>query len=623
MTTTKTEIVADIARRLGFEPPPMSRGSTEPRILFTMIIERIGLDTQASTKHDLARAIVESAGHVWYRSYESRGGTVTLNGLAAVRAAVSALVPEEGVRPHFRLAESIPSSGAPNSMVLVEDNWDDLLRYETTYTLVFFDARGSRRIIGDLKIGQLGMGLGHRVDEDDGHESIRRPTLPHTFDRLGDNFFSLGQDSDYYNRLAGLGADLGTHVLTGLRDMAFDDEIYQLSSNEPVLKTSVLRSVPRTMMTGQFRRIAHGGAKLSTYNFAFSWTNKHSTLPVQMRFQVEPHSIPPTNLHAIIGRNGAGKTRLLQAMAHAAVQASTDSRSTVTDASWFESPDASSGTGPGLPFSSLVLASFSAFDELRPPKSTGKTMSFTSIGFPSATITPAGNPSNLPTLARKLSESIKICMRGDRRRRWHRALRTLESDTIFAEAQLSSFASATERNAAPDPAEHQQVLDAFTAMSSGHKIALLAITQLVQTVEERSLVLIDEPESHLHPPLLASFLRAVTNLLADRNGVGIVATHSPVVVQEVPRKCVSILRRSGEMQVVERPRIETFGENISTLTRDVFGLEVTRSGFHRMLLDEIDGDTSFEDIEMAFGGQLGSEARAVALAAIAGRNAGW
>lgn len=48
-------------------------------------------------------------------------------------------------------------------------------------------------------------------------------------------------------------------------------------------------------------------------------------------------------------------------------------------------------------------------------------------------------------------------------------------------------------------------------------------------------MLIDEPEGHLHPPLLSAFVRALSELLVNRNGVAIIATHSPVVLQEVPR----------------------------------------------------------------------------------------
>jgi len=65
-------------------------------------------------------------------------------------------------------------------------------------------------------------------------------------------------------------------------------------------------------------------------------------------------------------------------------------------------------------------------------------------------------------------------------------------------------------------------------LSSGHAIVLLTITRLVE-LDERSLVLIDEPEVHLHPPLLSAFVRALSDLLIELNGVAIVATHSPVM----------------------------------------------------------------------------------------------
>lgn len=157
-------------------------------------------------------------------------------------------------------------------------------------------------------------------------------------------------------------------------------------------------------------------------------------------------------------------------------------------------------------------------------------------------------------------------------------------------------------------------------MSSGHKIVLLTITRLVETLEERSLVLLDEPESHLHPPLLAAFIRALSDLLIERNGVAIVATHSPVILQEVPKSCVWKLRRSGEHVAADRPEIETFGENVGILTQEVFGLEVAKSGFHRMLADQIGFRTSYDQVLERFGGSLGSEARALLQSLLAARD---
>ncbi|WP_431285003.1 AAA family ATPase [Humitalea sp. 24SJ18S-53] len=161
----------------------------------------------------------------------------------------------------------------------------------------------------------------------------------------------------------------------------------------------------------------------------------------------------------------------------------------------------------------------------------------------------------------------------------------------------------------------------FAKLSSGHKIVLLTITRLVETVGERTLVLLDEPEGHLHPPLLSAFIRALSDLLVDRNGVAIVATHSPVVLQEIPRSCVWKVRRTGAHVEAERPEVETFGENVGVLTREIFGLEVTEAGFHRMLRDAVREAPDFDRVVEQFNGELGGEARALLRAMIASRQA--
>jgi predicted ATP-dependent endonuclease of OLD family len=142
---------------------------------------------------------------------------------------------------------------------------------------------------------------------------------------------------------------------------------------------------------------------------------------------------------------------------------------------------------------------------------------------------------------------------------------------------------------------------------------LLTIARLVEYVSDRSLVLVDEPETHLHPPLLGSFVRAISELLVSQNGVAIIATHSPVVLQEVPARCVTVVTRSGDRIRVRRPGIETFAENVGTLTRKVFGLEVQQSGFYQLLHKAADG-RDFEDILAEFDDEVGSEGRALARA---------
>jgi len=177
----------------------------------------------------------------------------------------------------------------------------------------------------------------------------------------------------------------------------------------------------------------------------------------------------------------------------------------------------------------------------------------------------------------------------------------------------------TEFDFVTDEEFEKQATSLFGKLSSGHKIVLLTITRLVETVEERSLVLLDEPEAHLHPPLLSAFIRALSDLLINRNGVAIIATHSPVVLQEVPLSCAWKLRRNGYEAVAERPEVETFGENVGVLTREVFGLEVPQSGFHKLLQEAVEHAENFEAVLESFDHQLGAEARAIARGLIAAR----
>ena len=125
------------------------------------------------------------------------------------------------------------------------------------------------------------------------------------------------------------------------------------------------------------------------------------------------------------------------------------------------------------------------------------------------------------------------------------------------------------------------------------------------------MILLDEPEAHLHPPLLSAFVRCLSDLLVDRNAVAVVATHSPVVLQEVPSSCVHMLYRSGTTIDVYRPDFETFGEGVGRLTSEVFKHEVTESGFHRLLRQVAESSESYEEALAAFHGQLGGLARAL------------
>jgi predicted ATPase len=506
------------------------------------------------------------------------------------------------VLPHGQRVPAVDGESA----FLLTDNWDDWFTYNTMYTLVVQDARGTQHHIGSVKIGEVGMA-----------PNQRRPALEPTFDALGEQFFSVGQDDTYYENLNELGALIRDRVLRGLRDMALDPQSFEMALKEKVTGVSLLRSVTRTTIQGQYARLAQGGARLSRYRFSYSGPRQQRSKepPMELSFEVEPESMPPSNIHVLIGRNGVGKTHLLNNMSRSLAESAPD-------------PDevgAFAGSGEqGELFANLVSVTFSAFDPFEPlpnrrNRSEGLPCAY--VGLKRAGTASDGRPlapKSPDGLSREFGASVLVCKsQGARLSRWRRALQTLEADPIFRAADVAALAD-------DELGEDELKADArklFSNLSSGHKIVLLTITRLVETVEERTLVLLDEPEAHLHPPLLSAFVRALSDLLVNRNGVAIVATHSPVILQEVPAQCVWKVRRNGRVVQAERPNIETFGENVGVLTREVFGLEVTDAGFHQLLKAAADEANRFEDVVEKFDSRLGGEARALIRALMANRGA--
>jgi hypothetical protein len=485
---------------------------------------------------------------------------------------------------------------------LNSDNWDDYT-YKTQYFLRYGDDAGLHDI-GQVKIGRFAMG-------DD-----RRPSIPAEFEQLGQEFFSLGQDDSYYLALRELGDDIREPVLRALRDAALDLELFDRAAEEEVFSTSLMRSVHRDTIVRQFNRIARGGPALTDYRFAYQSPppGDGSGPGLTLLFNVQPESHPPTNIHALIGSNGVGKTRLLNRLARAVADgaATPEQAGTVTDLTDLAATRIR-GRASAAPFANLVSVCFSVFDPFTPiTHPNGIDHTYVSINQPPDAESGLMVPKDQQTLVSEFLRTVQG-LTGARRHRWERALATLETDPLFRDAEISAGAD-------PSSIADGEAQAVFENLSSGHKIVLLAMTHLADSVAERTLVLIDEPETHLHPPLLSAFVRAVSDLLIDRNGVAIVATHSPVVLQETPRTCVWKLSRSGDLLRADQPEIETFGENVGILTREAFGLEVTRSGFHQEIQKAVDEGLTYEQVVDRFGGQLGSEARGIARALIAVRD---
>ena len=493
----------------------------------------------------------------------------------------------------LKVGSSIPTDKKEHAYLVV-DNWDDCFEFSTMYSLYFVDSSTSKHSIGSVKIGQIKM-----------KQDQRRPELDDHFESLNENYFSVGQDDSYYENLNNIPEKFRESILKGLKDIAFSEEQYKVALKEKVTKISLLRSVSTTSIKGQFRRMANGGARLTEYSFKYESSKiKDSLTPsFEIDFEVLPESNPPTNTHVLIGRNGVGKTHLINNMINCLLEENTKK----TKYGRFTSNDF---TGESI-FSNVVSVTFSAFDETEPlpekkDKSSGIFFSYVGLKRISKSGEKNLPPKSPVILKNEFVKSLLSCKAKLITNRWKRAITMLETDPVFLDLDIKSVLDINDEEGFKKSAG-----DIFKNLSSGHKIVLLTVTRLVETIEEKSLVFLDEPEAHLHPPLLSAFIRSLSDLLINRNGVAIIATHSPVVLQEVPQSCVWKLWRSGRNTKVERLEQESFGENVGVLTREVFGLELTSSGFHKMLSDSSEKYTTYKEALDSFENQLGMEAKAI------------
>jgi ABC-type Mn2+/Zn2+ transport system ATPase subunit len=109
-------------------------------------------------------------------------------------------------------------------------------------------------------------------------------------------------------------------------------------------------------------------------------------------------------------------------------------------------------------------------------------------------------------------------------------------------------------------------------LSSGEISFLRFAAQASLHIENGSLLLLDEPETHLHPNFISQLVLLLDNLLQQTGSAAIIATHSVYFVREVFPAQVTVLRIGEEGTVLaEQPRLRTFGADVGAISYFVFG----------------------------------------------------
>lgn len=108
-------------------------------------------------------------------------------------------------------------------------------------------------------------------------------------------------------------------------------------------------------------------------------------------------------------------------------------------------------------------------------------------------------------------------------------------------------------------------------LSSGELSLFFRFFSLLKLIEDNSLVLIDEPETHLHPKWAQKFMHMLKEIFKSFKVHIIIATHSPFIVYEVPKECIVSLIYNEEGKIVQDQVSErTLGSAPMEVFQEVF-----------------------------------------------------
>lgn len=462
-------------------------------------------------------------------------------------------------------------------------------RISSTFRVTFFFNQDEALDLGFVKIIKRGQTTG--------------PTkIPSAFESLSPNFCSLGQSYRYYELLVKNLQEYRVKFLSAMRDVATNPAIRREFENEPGFEMSLLRQSSAKRAMEDVYRLTLGSTHPSdfgskTIDFETSVGGKS----FRVQFSFDSDEVIPRRTNVVIGANGTGKTILLANLAYIA-SAKRDLRKGLRQRyGRFLRNDHD--------FGSVIAISYSAFDRFDLPGKTrrerrllserGEIEGYVYCGLRriSNFLKKRESLKSIDELERELLTNIRRAQGRKESDLVREISRVLSQDSSFLHTDVERLLTSPQTD-----------LIKLRRFSTGHKLVINIIVHLIAYLVPNSLVVFDEPESYLHPPLLAKLLQCLQMILRRMDSICVLATHSPVVLQEIPSAQVNILRRLASATRVIKPRRETFAEDLGTLTADVFQLNSDEIPFYGVL-EQLSERYSLKQIENLFGKRLGFQAR--------------
>jgi len=479
------------------------------------------------------------------------------------------------IKFYVRKDTVLPSSIKDKEFFFLDTiTWDDF-GSKTSFNLFYYRNEESNTIrnnIGRIKIM-------HR----DNPKTI--DIIKKSFTSLEASFCSLGQDLVFYSNVKDIFKSRSRDILTSLNDAAISTDIRESFENDNAFILSLAREIEAKRSIEYAARVISGIPFDSSYEFSYSTQLQNADDNHLVKFNFDEKSKLPGRVVAIVGKNGTGKTQFL---ANLALDLSTQvSKNQLRLA--FE---------PFKPeFSRVIAISYSAFDKFpRPSKTRNYSYFYFGLKEEDGLI-------SQPKLYEIYNDNLSKIKQLRREEVWESILTSILPES-YSKRITSHFS-----NSVKEKTDHQIAnSDADSFLSSGYRIIIYMLTGVIANIQEQSLIIFDEPEMHLHPNAIAKLIKAIYTLLREYKSFAIIATHSPLVIQEVPSKHVYVFERDGNIPIVRKLRAESFGEDINTITEDIFNTIAVKEHY-KDILDRLRNNMSYDSVIDLFENGLSMNAK--------------
>lgn len=430
--------------------------------------------------------------------------------------------------------------------------WDDY-GHKTSFYLDYVKEDGSYSRVGKVKICKK------NVDK-------TLDVIPKSFLSLDSNYCSLGQDTSYYYKIKEILGEDAMAFLYSMKDAAVFSRISDHFENDLGFRHSLLRNNNADTALNLGRYVLAGFDPDERVNFTYKTRLAYSSnydFNIKFDFGRINQKDNFNRVIAIIGENGVGKTSLLYNLAKSIANQQKDCFS------------------PHYPlFTKVVAASYSMFDRFY--NIDARAFNFEYCGMHN---NKGGlmNPDQLKARHKHNAETINALNRGLNLKKFLGNI--LPSDMLeglFEEGFIFKY----------DVYE-----DYYVKMSSGQTMLTNLIIDITANVRSNCLIMIDEPEVHLHPNAITQII-SVVNLVCERfSSCCIMATHSPLVIQSLLSRNVLIMERDVDgMPVVRQMRVESLGENLTTINEEIFSNGQRDKYYRRLIERAVKGKKSIEQV---------------------------